>query len=75
MNDAKAAAKAKTRVARWIRRGLLAELREDAGLSQGDLARALGVSQASVSRWESGDQVPRAHRALELVELLDGEAT
>jgi DNA-binding transcriptional regulator YiaG len=72
MNDGMREAKAKVRVARWVRKGRLAELREGAGLSQGDFARALGVSQSSVSRWESGDVVPRARRAADIVELLDG---
>jgi DNA-binding transcriptional regulator YiaG len=72
MNDGMREAKAKVRVARWVRKGRLAELREDAGLSQGDFARALGVSQSSVSRWESGDAVPRARRAADIVELLGG---
>jgi DNA-binding transcriptional regulator YiaG len=66
-------AKAKVLVARWVRKGRLTQIREDAGLSQGDLARALGVSQSSVSRWESGEAYPRARRAVALLELLDGE--
>lgn len=73
MEDGLREAKAKVRVARWVRTGRLTELREDAGLSQGDLARALGVSQSSVSRWESGDTVPRARRAAALLELLEIE--
>jgi transcriptional regulator with XRE-family HTH domain len=32
--------------------------REERGLSQADLARLLGVRQATVSRWESGDRPP-----------------
>ena len=31
----------------------LAELRSAAGMSQTDMARALGVSRATVSRWEA----------------------
>lgn len=34
--------------------GLAASIRERAGLSQGEIARTLGVSAAAVSRWESG---------------------
>ena len=30
------------------------ELRQNAGLSQAKLAKALGTSQANVSRWEKG---------------------
>lgn len=32
--------------------------REERGLSQADLARALGVTQATVSRWETGERPP-----------------
>jgi transcriptional regulator with XRE-family HTH domain len=35
------------------------ELREAAGLSQADIAAALGVSPAAVSRWEAGKRAPR----------------
>jgi transcriptional regulator with XRE-family HTH domain len=57
-----------------IKTGRLAELREYAGLSQGDVARAVDVAQASVSRWEAGEAIPLARHALALLELLDGEA-
>ena len=33
-------------------------LREGAGLSQADIARSLGTSAASVSRYETGDREP-----------------
>ena len=39
-------------------------LREAAGLSQGRIASALGVSRVAVGRWESGLREPRSkHRA------------
>jgi DNA-binding transcriptional regulator YiaG len=75
MSDGYADARAKVRVTRWVRRGRLAAIREDADLTQGELARALNVSQSSVSRWESGDTLPRARHAAALVELLDGESS
>lgn len=62
------------RVAHLIKTGRLAELRESVGLSQGDVARAVYVAQASVSRWESGEAIPLGRHALALLELLDGEA-
>lgn len=34
-------------------------LRENAGLTQRDLALVLGVNKASISRWESGVRHPR----------------
>lgn len=41
----------------------LKERRLEAGLRQSDLARILGVDQAAVSKWESGDTKPcRKHR-------------
>jgi transcriptional regulator with XRE-family HTH domain len=38
--------------------GMRRTLRQRAGISQTDLARALGVDRATVSRWESGDRQP-----------------
>lgn len=34
------------------------ELRDDRGLSQTELAKALGVSQRSISSWETGFRQP-----------------
>ena len=48
-------------------------LREHHGLSQGQLARLLGVDRASVSRYESGERTPRpsvAERYLDVLERL-----
>ena len=73
MSDGKRQAKAKVRVHRWVKLGRLREIREDSGLSQGELARALGVSQSSVSRWEAREAYPRARRAADIVELLGGD--
>jgi DNA-binding transcriptional regulator YiaG len=65
---------ARRRAFRLIRTGRLTDLRESTGLSQGDVSRHLGVSQASVSRWESGQAIPRGPHAVALLELLEGEA-
>jgi transcriptional regulator with XRE-family HTH domain len=46
-------------------------LREQAGLSQGDVARVLRVDRASVSRWESGDREPRRRFVSAYAALLD----
>ena len=46
---------------------LIYELREDAYLTQAQLAAMLGVSQGTVSRWEHGRVLPN-RRALERVE-------
>ena len=34
-------------------------LREGAGLTQAELAAAIGVSRAALSRWEAGNRFPR----------------
>lgn len=46
-------------------------LRERADLRQADIARALGVSAAAVSRWESGARRPRGEAGEAYLELLD----
>lgn len=46
------------------------ELREAAGLTKADIARAMDVDQAAVFRWETGGAFPRADRLPRLAELL-----
>jgi transcriptional regulator with XRE-family HTH domain len=36
----------------------LKEIREEKGFSQSSLAKAAGISQACISKWESGDRTP-----------------
>ncbi|MGF1571241.1 MAG: helix-turn-helix transcriptional regulator [Nodosilinea sp.] len=36
----------------------LKKLREEMGMSQEDLARRIGTSGRTISRWETGDSVP-----------------
>jgi len=62
---------ARKRVHRLILTDRLRELREEAGLSQSDIARAIGVAPSQVSRWESGVSQPRPAHALTLLELLE----
>jgi DNA-binding transcriptional regulator YiaG len=45
-------------------------IRRAAGLSQGELARAAGVSAASVSRWEAGVRLPTGEAALKYARIL-----
>ncbi len=54
----------------------LRQLRARHGLSQEQLARLLGVSFASVNRWETGrtQMSPRARQALAEFEARDGQA-
>lgn len=47
------------------------QLRERLGLTQGDVAQALGVDRASISRYEAGARVPRGPIAEAYIELLD----
>lgn len=45
--------------------------REQCGLSQGDAASAVGVSQATVSAWEIGSRAITVERLLQLTELYE----
>jgi transcriptional regulator with XRE-family HTH domain len=49
--------------------GKVAALRAQLGLSQSEFARRLGVNQTTVSRWESGRQVPGKSILIRLREL------
>lgn len=53
-----------------VRSGLARTIRERAGLSQGELARALGVSTATLSRWEARERIPRAEVAIRYGRIL-----
>lgn len=46
-------------------------LRRRAGLSQGQIAKALGVSRAAMCRWESGVRTPRGANLQAYVDVLD----
>ena len=50
--------------------GRVAELRKRVRLSQGEFARAIGVSPAAVSRWESGARLPRGESLEQLVRVV-----
>ena len=45
-------------------------IREQAGVSQGDVAEALGVTRPAVSYWETGRREPRGENRRRYVELL-----
>lgn len=49
----------------------IAELREEKGLSQRGLALATGISQANISRWESGQVVPNVLDVWMLADYFD----
>jgi transcriptional regulator with XRE-family HTH domain len=68
-------AQALKRFIRLARSGRLAELRENAGLRQTDVAEAIGVDASRVSRWETsmGRERPRPRHAVALLEVLDAD--
>lgn len=47
------------------------DLRESVGLTQEQVAEYIGVTQATVSGWESGRQNPRVGKWSALAELYD----
>ncbi len=52
-------------VTRYVGRHI-ARLREDAGLSQRELARSLGVKQPTVANWELGKREPTLSQLVEI---------
>lgn len=46
------------------------EIRERAGLTQAEIAAAVDVDDATISRWESGDRSPRGETGDRYVALL-----
>ena len=49
----------------------LKELREEAGVSMLELARAIGVSDAAICKWENGRAEPKIGYIVELAEYFD----
>jgi DNA-binding transcriptional regulator YiaG len=54
-----------------LRSGVAKLARETAYVTQTEMARALGVTPAAVSQWESGKRTPNGARALAYARLLD----
>jgi transcriptional regulator with XRE-family HTH domain len=58
----------------WIRRlaqnGGARAIRQGAGISLSEAARAIGVTPGAVSRWERGQRTPRMNEAQRWAELL-----
>lgn len=46
------------------------EFRERAGLSQRELAQALGIDPSAVSLWETGKNSPTVHNLRRLADIL-----
>ena len=53
----------------------LIELREQAGMTQADLAKKAGLSRATVNYFESGRNVPTEDAAKKIAEALDFDWT
>ena len=49
-------------------------LREEAGLTQQDIAETVGVKRSAVSRWEAGTRSPRSPAADRYADVLRGLA-
>ena len=47
------------------------QARTEAGVSQGALAKALGMEQTSVSQWETGKNLPSVERLRQVEQALD----
>lgn len=69
--DAVEEALAVRRVRSYLRDGKGRAVRVRAGMSQADVARAVGTDIGQVSRWESGKHAPSYAFALRLARLYD----
>ena len=47
------------------------DYRKKTGVTQSDLAIALGVTQATVAMWETGEALPRADKLPKLAKILN----
>lgn len=57
------------------RSGDAGRIRLAAGLSQAEIARAVGVTASAVSQWEAGNRRPRGDTARRYAHLIDVLAT
>ena len=48
---------------------LLAELRRDRGMKQGELAKLLNVSSSTISNYETGTQIPPMERIITIADI------
>ena len=59
------------RVRRMAATGVARQIRMEAGLSQAEIADAVGVHRVTLFKWENGRQRPKGPRALRYGEVLD----
>ena len=50
---------------------IIKELREEHGLTQQQLAERMGVTQAAVARWESGENKLNSENLIKLADILN----
>ena len=48
----------------------IVHIRKAIGISQGELALKLNVDRSTVSKWESGDALPRSDKLPEIAQIL-----
>lgn len=68
MNTEALAELAETRT--LVRSGAARPIRLNAGLSLGEVAKSIGVSPATILRWETGERVPHGEAAVAYGRLL-----
>lgn len=56
---------------RYAKSGTARRLRVEAGLSQSEIAREVGVTSSAVALWESGKRVPRGEAAVRYAKVLE----
>lgn len=53
----------------------LRAMRRESGMTQAELARAVGVTQHSIAQWETGGRAPSMRHAVELSKVLGASPT
>ena len=51
--------------------GFIQQLRKDKGMTQKELAEIIGMSDKTISKWESGNSLPDTSVLVSLCEVLD----
>ncbi len=46
-------------------------IRQDAGVTQQDVAREMGVHRMTIARWEAGSHQPRGARLVDYIRVLE----
>ena len=58
------------RIREWTQSGRAKEIREQANVAQAEIARDIGTTSQTVSRWEAGKKTPTGEAALRYLRLL-----